>query len=192
MIAHLTGRIMRTHAHGVVLSVGGVGYDVVVSAYTLGKIAGNTEEVSLFIHTHVREDILALYGFLDEAELQMFKLLISVSGVGPKAALGILSVADVGTISSSVLQKDISILTKVSGVGKRMAEKVIVELQNKVDHLVGGEAKDYTSGDGDVIDALVSMGYSVSEARDALKGVPEDVADTSEKIRLALKNRQTK
>lgn len=186
MIAQLEGKLAGLNNGYAVVCCGGVGYKVSVSAYTLGKIAG-AENVLLHIHTHVREDQLALYGFLDEDELSMFEMLIAVSGIGPKVALGILSIADPNTIRTAIVHKDPSILTRVSGVGKKTAERVIVELQNKVKET---ELKGATQAlaDQDALEALASMGYSVSEARDALKLVPLETKDVGARIKQALKN----
>ena len=164
---------------------GGVGYKVAVSAYTLGKIAG-AESVLLYIHTHVREDQLTLYGFLNDDELEMFELLISISGIGPKVALGILSIADPNTIRTAIVHKDASLLTRVSGVGKKTAERVIVELQNKVKETeLHGTAQ--ALADQDALEALVAMGYSVTDAREALKLVAPDIKDVGARITQALK-----
>ena len=131
--------------------------------------------------------MLALYGFLNEEELAMFELLISISGIGPRVALSILSIADVKTICTAIVNKDPSILTRVSGVGKKTAERVIVELQNKVDAVNIEDQATALSGQ-DTILALTSLGYSVTEAREALKLVPADITDVSKRIRQALKN----
>lgn len=186
MIAQLEGKIAGIRGNAVILMVGGVGYQVAVSAYTLGKLAGR-EQVMLHIHTHVREDSLALYGFLDEEELSMFELLISVSGIGPKVGLSLLSIADVKTIRLAIVNKDPNILTRVSGVGKKTAEKLIVELQNKVTAVAGDEDGDAASSQ-DALEALASLGYSITEAREALKMVPAEVKDVSARIKAALKN----
>jgi Holliday junction DNA helicase RuvA len=186
MIAKLTGKIEYLKNNYAVMDVSGVGYKVSLSNYTFGKVAG-TVEVSLFIHTYVREDTLALYGFLAEDELEMFELLISISGIGPKAAMGILSIATPKTIKTAILNEDPSILTKVSGIGKKTAERVILELQNKVADMTTGEKEEATI-DSDAIEALLTMGYSVSEARDALKSVPLDVKDVGARVKMALRN----
>jgi holliday junction DNA helicase RuvA len=186
MIAELTGTIRSIHGTYVVLSVGGVGYKVFASPYTLGKVAGQGE-VRLFIHTHVREDQFNLFGFLSEDELSMFELLISVSGIGPKVALNILTIADPKTIRTAILRKDPSLLTRVSGVGKKTAEKVIVELQNKVSAVdVADQAG--ALADQEALEALTSLGYTVTEARDALKAVPADLANVGERLKRALKS----
>ena len=186
MIAHLKGKIEYLKDNYAVLDVNSVGYKVFLSVYTFGKVAG-MPEVSLFIHTYVREDTLALYGFLALEELEMFELLISISGIGPKAALGILSIATPKTIKTAILNEDPSILTKVSGIGKKTADRVILELKNKVADISVGDKEEATI-DVDAIEALMTMGYSNTEARDALKIVPLDVKDVGERIKIALKN----
>ncbi|MGK2848464.1 MAG: Holliday junction branch migration protein RuvA [Minisyncoccota bacterium] len=186
MIAQIEGKIVGMRGGAIILMVGGIGYRVFVSAYTLGKTAGRTD-VTLYIHTHVREDILALYGFLNEEDLTMFELLISISGIGPKVALSILSIADVKTIRTAIVNKDPSILTRVSGVGKRTAERVIVELQNKVDD-IGIEDQASALAGQDALEALTSLGYSVTESREALKSVGLEITDVSVRIRQALRN----
>jgi len=186
MIAKIRGKIEYLKDNYVVVDVSGVGYKIYLTAYTFGKIAGKVD-VDLFIHTHVREDALDLYGFLTMEELEMFELLISISGVGPKSGLGILTVATPKTIKTAILNEDSSILTKVSGVGKKTAERVILELKNKVADMPVGE-KEGAVSDMDAIEALVSMGYSVTEARDSLKSVPADIKDIGQRVGMALKN----
>jgi holliday junction DNA helicase RuvA len=186
MIAKLKGKIEYLRDNYAVIDVAGVGYKVYLSAYTFGKVAG-MESVDLFIHTYVREDILALYGFLTLDELEMFELLIGISGIGPKAAMGILSIADPKTIRTAILNEDPSILTKVSGVGKKTAERVILELKNKIADMSQAD-KDQSVTDSDAIEALTAMGYSVSEARDSLKLVSGDIKDVGDRVKLALKS----
>jgi Holliday junction DNA helicase RuvA len=186
MIAKIKGKIEYIKDKFVVVDVRDIGYKVFLTTYTLGKIAG-LEQVEFFIHTSIREDAMDLYGFLALDELDMFELLISISGIGPKAGLGILSIATPKTIKTAILNDDSSILTKVSGVGKKTAERVILELRNKVADMPESE-KDGTVSDSDAIEALVSMGYSVAEARDALKSVSKDIADIGQRVSAALRN----
>jgi len=186
MIAKLKGKIEYLKDNYAVVDVNDVGYKVHLSAYTFGKVAG-MEEVALHIYTYVREDILALYGFLVLEELEMFELLISISGIGPKAATGILSIATPKTIRTAILNEDPSILTKVSGIGKKTAERVILELKNKVADMSESE-KDEAVSDSDAIEAMMSMGYTVTEAREALKLVPKDVTDLGQRVKLALRS----
>jgi Holliday junction DNA helicase RuvA len=188
MIAKLTGKIDYLKDNYAVVDVHDVGYKVYLSVYTFGKVAGfGGNPVELHVHTYVREDQLALYGFLTIEEKEMFELLISISGIGPKAAMGILSIATPNTIKTAILNEDPSILTKVSGIGKKTAERVILELKNKVADLSVGE-KEEAVIDSDAIEALVSMGYSVSDARDALKMVSLEIKDVGARIKEALRN----
>jgi holliday junction DNA helicase RuvA len=185
MIAKIKGKIAYLRDHYAVVDVAGVGYKIFITDFAMGKMAG-LEEVELFTYTHVREDILALYGFLTLDELEMFELLISISGIGPKAGLGILTIADPKTIRTAIVTEDSSILTRVSGVGKKTAERVILELKNKIAELPGDD-QGMARADSEAIEALVSLGYSGAQAREALKTVPESVKDVSERVRTALK-----
>lgn len=185
MIAKLTGRIEYSKDNWIVVDINGVGYKVYLTDFTFGKLAGQ-KEVSLYIYTYVREDTLALYGFVDIAEKEMFELLISISGIGPKAATGILSVADPKSIQTAILNDDPTILTRVSGVGKKTAERVILELKNKIADLPLGEREDIAM-DSEVIEALTAMGYPLSQAREAVKGIMGENISVEEKIRTALK-----
>jgi holliday junction DNA helicase RuvA len=185
MIARIKGKIAFLRDHYAVVDVAGVGYKIFVTDFAMGKISGK-EEIELFTHTYVREDTLSLYGFLTLDELEMFELLISISGIGPKAAIGILTIAEPKTIRTAIITGDSSILTRVSGVGKKTAERVILELSNKIAELPG-EDQGAARADSEAIEALVSLGYSVSQAREALKSVPESMKDVSERVRAALK-----
>jgi Holliday junction DNA helicase RuvA len=188
MIAKLKGTIDFMRDSYVVVDVSGVGYKVFLSAYSFGKIAGKTS-VEIFTHTYVREDILALYGFLNLEELEMFELLISISGIGPKAAMGILSIADPRTIRMAVVNEDPAILTKVSGVGKKIAQRVILELKNKIEDMPTSESeREEVISDSDSLEALVALGYSITQAREALKLVPKEISDVSERVKTAMKN----
>jgi len=186
MIAKIRGKKEYMRENYAVVDVNGIGYKIFLTSYTAGKVAA-LENVELYTYTYVREDTLALYGFLTMDELEMFELLISISGIGPKAGLGILSIATPRTIRTAILNEDPSILTRVSGIGKKTAERVILELKNKVADMPESE-KEGAIVDSDAIEALVGMGYTVTEARDALKSVPKDVKDISERIKIALRN----
>jgi len=185
MIAKLNGKIDLMHDNYVIVDVNGVGYKVFVTVHTFGIIAGK-QSAELYTHTYVREDTLALYGFLEMEEMDMFELLISISGIGPKAAMGILAIADPKTIGMAVLNEDPSILTRVSGVGKKIAQRVILELKNKIKDMPVHE-KAQLESDSDAFEALVAMGYSVTESREALKLIPNSIQDVGERVKLALK-----
>ena len=185
MIALLEGHIAAVRHDAVIVLTGGVGYKVHLTPYALGKIAG-AASVRLHIYTHVREDAITLFGFLDERELSMFELPISVNGVGPKMALGILSVAEPASIRAAVIGKDISILTRISGVGKRTAERIVLDLENKVGALTEEGLKGATE-ESEVIEALSAMGYSPGEVREAMKLLSPEATRVEEKIGALLK-----
>ncbi|MFZ2153949.1 MAG: Holliday junction branch migration protein RuvA [Candidatus Moraniibacteriota bacterium] len=185
MIAKLTGKIEYSKDKWIIVDVSGVGYKVYLTDFALGKLAGS-EEGSFYIFTYVREDILALYGFVNLEEKEMFELLISISGIGPKAAMGILSVADPISIRTAILNNDATILTKVSGVGKKTAERVILELQNKVADMPLADRREALA-DSETIEALMIMGYSAFQAREALKKAPAELESVEEKIKFALR-----
>jgi Holliday junction DNA helicase RuvA len=188
MIAKIKGSVDFMKGSYVIVDVHGIGYKVFLSAYSFGKVAG-LSEIELHIHTYVREDTLALYGFLSMEELEMFELLISISGIGPKAAMGILSIADPKTIRMAVVNEDPAILTKVSGVGKKIAQRVILELKNKIEDISTSQSeREEIISDSDSLEALVALGYSITQAREALKLVPKEISDVSERVKTAMKN----
>jgi len=184
MIGFIEGKIEYSTDKCVVVDVNGVGYKVYISTGVFKNLPETGNKVKLFTHLHVREDILDLFGFLDKKDLDFFEMLISISGIGPKGALNILSVASVETLKKAVSNEDSTILTKVSGIGQKTAEKIILELKSKV----SGEYSDEKGGtDGEAIDALVSLGYRLQEAREALKKIPHEITEVGAKIKHALK-----
>lgn len=185
MIGHLEGNVLyigETHA---IVSAGGVGYKVFAAVDTLGGLSVGTR-TSLWTHLAVRETALDLYGFATRTELSLFELLLGVTGIGPKSALGILSVATPSSLKSAIAEGNIAYLTKMSGIGKKTAEKIVIELRDKVGLAIEGEKAAHT-GDTDAIEALEALGYSRSEARDALKLVPREHQGGSTRLREALK-----
>lgn len=186
MIGTLSGTVRHKDLHTIIVDVGGVGYKVYSTAdSTLDAVTG--EPIFLWTYLAVRENALDLYGFLDKETLEVFELLICISGIGPKTALGILNVATPAMLRQAVATEDISYLTKVSGIGKKNAEKIVLELRDKLvttsEDMVRGKA-----GEGDVLEALISLGYSERDARDAVKRLPKDLEGTSARIKEALKN----
>jgi Holliday junction DNA helicase RuvA len=186
MIGKLKGTVDYFGVGYLVIDVNGVGYKVSCNEITIGK-ASSSETIELFIYTHVKEDQLDLIGFETQDELELFELLISVSGIGPKAALNILNIASPDVVKTAIVNRDPTILTQVSGIGKKIAERVILELQNKVKNF-SAVVQQTAQGDQDVIEALVSMGYNISEAREAAKNVQDQSTDVSERIKLALRS----
>jgi Holliday junction DNA helicase RuvA len=142
--------------------------------------------VFLWTHLAVRETSLDLFGFEEKELLDLFELLITISGIGPKTALGILNVASPSMLRQAVAKEDSSLLTRVSGIGKKNAEKIVLELRNKL--VVAEDDRDINfQAEGDALEALVSLGYSERDAREALKQVPQDIEGASERVKAALK-----
>jgi Holliday junction DNA helicase RuvA len=182
MIGSIKGKLIFKTGKFIIIETSGVGYKINISPDTLSKIQ-KENDVFLFVHTHVREDAMDLYGFLDHQELEFFEMLLNVSGIGPRSALAILSIASIETLKKAISTSDTSYLTKISGIGRKTAEKIVIELRDKM-----GEEKEGTSLqiELDALEALKSLGYSQNQAREALKKVSAEV-DTNTKIREALK-----
>jgi len=187
MIGKLTGTIDFRGDRFVILDVGGVGYKLFLSAETLKAAKNKKGQVSFWTHLAVKDDALDLYGFINQRELHFFELLLSVPGVGPKSALAILSLAPPDTLEKAVRASDSGYLTKVSGIGKKSAERIVLTLQDKLGALPGSEEGVNLAEEAEALDALRTLGYNLPEAREALKKIPEDVTDTAGKIKSALK-----
>lgn len=190
MIGSIKGKIILKTEKFLIVETSGVGYKISVSPDTLSKTKKTGEEVILWTHTHVREDSLNLYGFLDYSELEFFEMLISVSGIGPKGALTILGVSSIETLRKAISTSDTSYLTKISGIGKKTAEKIVIELRDKIaGDMKNEKGNNSLQSDLDSLEALKSLGYSQNEAREALKKVADTTPDinTNAKIREALK-----
>jgi Holliday junction DNA helicase RuvA len=187
MISRLTGMLVHSDLKYIVLDVNGVGYKVSVGPDIFSKI-DKKEPLTLWTYLAVREDAMDLYGFLTLAELKFFELLITISGIGPKTAMGILNLATVHSLETAIQTGDTTHLTKFSGIGKKMAEKIVLELKDKVIEISGtAEHKQIMKNDADALEALKSLGYTPAEARDALKELPKTFTKTNEKIKEALK-----
>lgn len=189
MISRLTGVVVHTDLKSIVLDVQGVGYKVAVSPDIFMRInKDKNAPLTLWTYLAVRENALDLYGFSSLSELNFFELLNTISGIGPKTAMGILNVASVHSLESAVQTGDTTHLTKVSGLGKKMAEKIVLELKDKV--TVSSENPEHQvlmKNDADALEALKSLGYTPAEARDALKELPKTITKTNDKIKEALK-----
>lgn len=184
MIRSISGTLLAAHPFSAVVDVGGVGYLV----HTPSALDTLSKDAQISFHTHlaVRETALDLYGFLTEDELEMFELLIDLPKIGPKSAMAIMSQADVALLRKAALEGDASYLSKISGIGKKSAEKIVIGLRDKFgaeDLLPGGTHE----GDSDVLDALLTLGYSQKESRDALAKLQPELTETNDRIKAALK-----
>ncbi|HZU30041.1 MAG TPA: Holliday junction branch migration protein RuvA [Candidatus Angelobacter sp.] len=170
MIAHLRGKLISKHPNQAIVEAGGVGYDVTISVPTFSELPALGAEVSFFIHTHVREDALALFGFLRVQEKQLFEKLLSVSGIGPKLAITILSGMAADVMIASIKGNNVAALTRIPGIGKKTAERMVLELRDKLDNF-GVSAETIAAAspvEEDVISALVNLGYQRPMAEKAL------------------------
>lgn len=164
VIAHLRGRILSKRPNQAVVDCGGVGYDVAISVPTFSELGAEGAEVSLHIHTHVREDALALFGFLHPQEKELFERLLTVSGIGPKLAMTVLSMAALEVVGA-IRGNDVTRLTKIPGVGKKTAERMILELKDKLDQFgAAPQVATVSAAEEDVISALVNLGYQRAAA----------------------------
>lgn len=185
MIGYLNGVVVAVRPGFAILSASGVGYKVFATRELLLTLKLD-HEAALWTHLAVRENILDLYGFSSESELRLFELLLTVSGIGPKSALAILDIASVETLRSAISAGNASYLTKVSGIGKKTAGKIVLELRDKV----GASAEDGAAslhGDEEALEAMKALGYSQGEARDALRKVPQEIERSGERLREALR-----
>ena len=188
MIATLSGKLIARSEKSVTIEVGGVGYRVFLSADGMMKLPNIGEEIHFYTHQHVREDALELYGFMHPAELELFEMLISISGIGPRGALGILGAGALDQLRRAIAAGDTGYLTKVSGIGRKTAEKIVLELREKMaGRGVTIDAHPALRDEADALDALISLGYSRDEARQALASVRDASLSIEKRVSQALK-----
>ena len=183
MIGRLTGKLTAKNPPQILVEVGGVGYEVDVPMSTFYALPSTGVAVTLFTHLVVREDAHILYGFASAEERSVFRQLIKVSGIGPRTALSVLSGMSVADLAQSIALQDAGRLTKIPGIGRKTAERLLLELKGKLAEAVGEPT---TERGADVVNALVALGYSDKEAAIAVKGVAPDMP-LAEAIRAALK-----
>ena len=187
MIAGLKGTIQALGSDWAIVNVNGIGFQVYMPTSTLSTLGATGEEVELHTHLHLREDNATLYGFASAEELGLFQTLIGVSGLGPKLALSMLSAMSVEKLTMAIASGSADLLAEVPGIGKKMAERLIVELKGKIAAGWIGAPAQLTEENADVLAALTSLGYSVREATRAVATLPPDQKLTlEEKIKLAL------
>lgn len=177
MIAHLRGRLLVKHPNQAVVETGGVGYDVTISVPTFSELPGPGAEVALHIHTHVREDLIALYGFLRPAEKVLFEKLITVSGIGPKLAITILSGMAADEMVGAIRGNDIARLTRIPGIGRKTAERMVLELRDKLPEpgpTAMPTVPPLSATEEDVLSALVNLGYQRAAAEKVLVHVKKN------------------
>jgi holliday junction DNA helicase RuvA len=177
MIAHLRGTLLAKHPNQAIVETAGVGYDVTISVPTFSDLPQIGGDVALHIHTHVREDMIALYGFMRTAEKKLFEKLITVSGIGPKLAITILSGMAADEMVNALRGNDIARLTRIPGIGKKTAERMVLELRDKLPPETHGEittAPTLSPTEEDVLSALVNLGYQRTAAEKVLSSIPKN------------------
>lgn len=201
MIAYVKGKVEDIAEDNVVIEVGGIGYNVKISADTAARLPGTGEMAKLYTYTNVREDAIQLFGFLTKSDLEIFRKCITVSGIGPKGALAILSVLDADSLRFAIMSGDVKAISRAPGIGPRTAERLILELKDKIridDTLIdkeieslrgkGGEAAG-SSQKKEAVEALVSLGYGQAEAAKAVSAIEGiEAMDSGEVLKAALKN----
>jgi holliday junction DNA helicase RuvA len=187
VISRIRGRPVARDADGLVVDVAGIGYRLFATPSAV-QLADGVEEVTLETHLNVREDALQLFAFADAGERELFEQLLSVSGVGPKVALAIVSGYSPGELRRAIVREDADLFQTIPGIGKKTAQRVVLELKEKIAPLAAVEAPHLGAGDGHVVarDALVELGYSVAEAEQRLSGTDPDLPP-AERVRLALR-----
>lgn len=180
MISYLEGEIKKIADGYAIVVNDGVGFQVFLSAKTLGGLKEG-ERASVFVHEYLRENARELYGFMSHSELEFFWRLLDISGVGPRMAMNIIALGSIEELVKNIEKGNIDYISQVSGVGKKTAQKIVIELKGKLD-LTGSEEEDQ-----EVITALKNLGYTKSQAREAVRKVSKDVTDTGDKVREALR-----
>ncbi len=186
MISRIEGKVWDINEKFITVGVGGIGFKV-FSTKDVKDISVRSAPISLFTHLVVKEDALDLYGFSNQEELNLFEMIITISGIGPKTALNVLNISSVQALKNAIKKNDIAHLVKVSGIGRKIAEKIVLELKDKI----GIEAEDYGDitlrDEIDAVEALKSLGYSQKDAREALKDINKSIVKTGDRIKEALK-----
>ncbi|MCC7357010.1 Holliday junction branch migration protein RuvA [Candidatus Uhrbacteria bacterium] len=183
MIRTLRGTVLELHAGFCILEVSGLGYEIRTTVSNLSHLSTILgQSILLYIHDHIREDSHDVYGFNQYSDLELFERLISVSGVGPKVALLIMSAGSASSVKKAILDGNLTFLTSISGVGKKTAQKIVLDLKG---HLV--EEEGFGENDTEVIEALVSLGYASDDARKAVQILSPEITEVSARIREALK-----
>lgn len=187
MIQHLKGAVIWADSRYFVLEVNGIGYKIFATNETCSKAYKKINDLfPVWTHEVVREDANDLYGFVTKEDLDFFELLITVSGIGPKSALGVMNVSPVDSLKMAIAASDTNHLTKVSGIGKKLAEKIVLELKDKITG-IGEDNSASLKDEAEALEALKSLGYGHNEVREALKSLPSAVIGTKDKIKQALK-----
>ncbi len=187
MISTLEGTLEYRGADSVIINVGGIGFQAYVPGSTLSQLGAIGDKLSLYTHLHLREDNISLYGFASEKELALFKNFISISGIGPKAALSLLSALAPEQLAMAITSGNVDIISQVPGIGKKTANRLVIELRSKLEKEWKEAALPLAPENADAVTALTSLGYSLREATQAVSTLPDSTElSLEEKVKLAL------
>jgi holliday junction DNA helicase RuvA len=184
MIYFIEGQVKQKGDNYLVISSGNLGYQVFVNDFLLNKVRLN-EQIKIFTHLYVHEEIVQLYGFETEEELSFFKKLNTIPNIGPKSANNILSAIKLSDLKRAIINEDMDALNKVSGIGKKTAERIIIELKDKIKDTISPSGS--SKNDSDIIDGLISLGYTLKDSREAIKKIPENIKGVNDRLKQALK-----
>ncbi|MDP3729823.1 MAG: Holliday junction branch migration protein RuvA [bacterium] len=187
MIHSLQGTLTAKKEHFFVIDVHDVSFHINTSLQVLRSVPPIGSTIKVFTHLHVREDLLDLYGFLHESELALFQQLMSVSGIGPKSAIGILGIDTVEKIKAAISEGKSELLIKSSGVGRKTADRIILELRGKMQQEGSGKITGAMEADHDIVDALINLGYAKHQAQEALRSIDQKATSVEDRIKAALK-----
>lgn len=187
MIYSIKGKLLEKRDNFFVVDLNGLAFKIGSSFNIVKSLPEIGQEVKAFTYLHVRENALELYGFLDQGELSFFEMLIGISGIGPKSALGIMGVEKVEKLKAAIIEGRSELLTRASGIGKKTAERVILELRGKLNQEGAGGIVGLMESDQDIAEALANLGYTKGQARDALAKVGASVSSVEDRIKEALK-----
>ena len=190
MISSVSGTLLRKTEHAAVIQVGGVAFRIFVGPRTLSMLPKTGAEARLFTYLHVRENALELYGFLSEAESDLFERLNTVSGVGPKSALGVMGVAPVNQLSAAINEGRAELLTRASGIGRKTAERIILDLKGKLGSFAPAEALGLMESGLELEETLIALGFSKAEAKAAAGSVSPTTKGFAERLKEALRGRK--
>jgi len=185
MISYIKGKILEVEDNRCVVLVNGIGYELALTKNAFIRV-NEGDEVKFHTYMSVRENAMELFGFKNKSELEFFQQLLNVSGIGPRSALGIIDLAPVETLHSAIVKGDLAYLTKVSGIGKKTAEKIVFELQDKLRDIKMSQGK-ISDDDGDILDALLALGYSAQDSRKAVQTIDPKIKNLEKRIAAALK-----
>lgn len=187
MLYCLTGKLIQRKENYFILEMGGLGLKIFASLATLKALPEINESAKVFTHLHIKEDAWDIYGFTSKLELDFFEKLISVNGVGPKTALNILNIDTAERLMAAINEGRVDLLTKASGIGRKTAERVVVELKGKFSQMDSGEIAGLMESDSDIMDVLQNLGYTKAQAKQAVSKVDSKIKNIEDRIKAALK-----